>query len=115
MKPTRQDIIEDLQNRIWKNRIATLDDLRLEISCAEYDGNEPIDEYDDVLLPMEWNVCDRCGELWESERLYWESCDWEDTNNANLIRGIKGEQGDYTALCSKCVAELIKKGEEAKD
>ena len=106
---TRQDIIEELQNRIWKRRITTIDDLKLEISCAEYDGDEIIDAYDDILSPLEMNTCDRCGDIWESERLFWECGDW-DQDNEDLIKGIDIEGKDYTALCGKCVKELIEKG-----
>lgn len=113
MKPTRQDIIEDLQNRILKNRIATLDDLKLEISCAEYDGNEPIDEYEDVLSPMEWNVCDKCDDLYPSEELCWLDCiDWEENNpdDQAILNGIAEEDTDYCAVCYSCLSKLKEKG-----
>lgn len=113
MKPTKQDIIEDLQNRIWKQRIATLDDLKLEISCAEYEG-ETIEEYEDVLFPMEWNTCDRCGRLEDSELgLFWlDGFDWEEDNPKDqaIIKALEQEGIDYCAICYECVNELAKKG-----
>lgn len=106
---TRQEKIEQLQDWVCKNHIPDLDTLKLEISCAEYEGDEPIDEYDDVLSPLEMNSCDRCNDIWESEQLYWDCCDW-DYNNKELMKGIKKEGKEYTALCSKCVKELMEKG-----
>ena len=109
---TRQDIIEELQNRIWKRRITTIDDLKLEISCAEYDGEEPIDEYEDVLFPMGWNTCDRCGELGDSELdLFWvDGFDWEEDNpeDQTMLQNMAKEKQDYCALCWECVKELRK-------
>lgn len=116
MKPTRRDIIDDLQNRIWKGRIQTLDQLKLEISCAEYDGDEPIDEYEDVLFPMGWNTCDRCGALGDSELDFcWvDSFDWQDDNEDDqaILRAIGEEanQNDYCAICWGCIKELKEKG-----
>lgn len=107
---TRQEKIEQLQDWVSKNQIRTLDDLKYEISCAEYQGDEPIDEWDDVLSPMEWNVCDRCGELWKSEELFWleyaEDLDISD----NLRRGLEQEDGEYTTLCEDCVKKLVEEG-----
>jgi len=105
MKPTRQDIIEDLQNRIWKQRITTLDDLKLEISRAEYE---------DVLFPMGWNTCDRCGGLEDSEvGLFWlDGFDWEDGNptDQKILNALNKEHADYCTICYECLKEL-KKGE----
>lgn len=113
MKPTREDIIDDLQNRIWKLRITTLDDLELEISCAEYEG-EPIDEYEDVLSPMGWNTCDRCGRLEDSEvgLLWLDGFDWEEDNPKDqaIIKALEQEGIDYCAICWECVNKLAKKG-----
>lgn len=106
---TKQEKIEQLQDWVSKNHIHDLDSLNLEISCAEYDGDDVIDAYDDILSPLELNTCDRCGDIWESERLFWECGDW-DQDNEDLIKGIDIEGKDYTALCGKCVKELIEKG-----
>lgn len=113
MKQTRQDIIEDLQNRIWKQRITTLDELKSEIGRAEYEG-ETIDEYEDVLHPMEWNTCDRCGRLESSEfGLFWlDGVDWEDGNptDQRILNALNKEHADYCAICYECLNEL-KKGD----
>lgn len=110
MKPTRQDVIDDLQNRIWKGRIQTLDQLKLEISCAEYDGDEPIEEYEDILSPMEWNTCDLCGALSPSDEMCWT--DYLDPDeDKDLIKQIELRGEGVCALCWECVKELKKKGE----
>lgn len=108
MKPTRQDIIEDLQNRVWKGRIATIDDLKLEISRVGYDGEEPIEEIDDVLSPMGWNICDRCGALGDGELdfLWLDYADLNEEDDKTLLDAIAKEKVDYCALCRECVKEL---------
>lgn len=117
MKPTRQDIIDDLKNRIWKGRIQTLDQLKLEISCAEYDGDEPIDEFEYILSPMEWNTCDKCGGLHESDGgfLWTEGFDFDENDEIerklakyinNRWDNDKGEGDYWSALCWNCVKEL---------
>lgn len=113
MKPTRQDIIEDLQNRVLHNRISTLDDLKLEISCAEYEG-EPIDEYEDIIFPIECNTCDRCGSIEASDLgLFWfDGFDWEDDNPTDqaILKALAEEKQDYCAICYNCLNELKMKG-----
>lgn len=110
---TRQEKIEQLQDWVEKNIIKTADDLRLEISCAEYKGDEPIEWFDDILAGIEWNCCDRCGALYPSEMLYW--FDYDDSPSEELIAGAVNEQADYCAICDECVAKLIKKGKELKN
>lgn len=113
MKPTKQDIVEWLQDRISKNYITNIDQLKLEISCAEYDGDELIDEWEDVLSPMEWNVCDKCGDLYPSEELCWLDCIvWEEDNpdDQATLKGIAEEDPDYCAVCYSCLSKLKEKG-----
>ena len=55
----RQEKIEQLQDWVEHGHILTADDLKLEISCAEYGGDEPIEWIDDILAPLEWNCCDK--------------------------------------------------------
>lgn len=119
MKPTRQDIIDDLKNRIWKGRIQTLDQLKLEISCADYDGDEPIDEFEDILSPMEWNSCDRCGALGESDGdfLWYEGFEFNEDDEVEMrvAHTIENswENGEYwSALCWECMNELKKKAQK---
>lgn len=103
MKPTKQDIAEELQNRVLHNRITTLEELKKECEVNH------LDWYEDVLSPLEMNSCDRCDELRESEQLYWELSDWDSDNRA-LMNGIKKEGKKYITLCDECVKELIRIG-----
>lgn len=111
---TREEKIEELQDRVKHNKISNLDDLKLEISCAEYDGEEVIEEIDDVLAPMGWNTCDRCGKCGDSELdfLWWDNYDfWEQSKDDKaIIKAVETEGADYCALCWNCVSELKKKG-----
>lgn len=104
---TRQDKIEVLQDWVSKNHITNFKNLC--DTCDMY-GLEP---YEDILSPMEWNSCDRCGDLWETDRLYWEEFDTPDEyipDSIPISRAVNMEHGDYCALCGKCVEELKKKG-----
>lgn len=116
---TRQDIIRELQNQIGKNRIQNIDDLKLEISCAEYEGDEPIDEYEDVIFPMGYNTCDKCGAIGDSELdLFWiDGFDWEDGNPKDeaIIRGLQKEKADYCAICYLCLHEIMNNGRDSED
>lgn len=108
---TRQEKIEELQNRVRHNSIGYFDDLNLEISCAEYDGDEPIEAIDDVLMPIEFNICDKCGALYPSEELCW--VDYLDPEyDQDLIDNIMAEDEDYCALCYECVKQLRKEMDE---
>lgn len=107
---TRQEVIDELKNKIYKNRILNIDDLKLEISCAEYDGDDPIDEYEDVLHPMGYNTCDRCGDIYDSEVgfLWIDGFDWEDGNPEDeaILRALEEEPTDYCAVCYDCLNDL---------
>lgn len=109
MAPTRQDIIEDLQNRIYKNHITDINELEEAIKQTGLD----LDLYDDVLAPMGYNTCDRCGDLADTEvGLFWlDGFDWEDGNptDQKILNALNKEQADYSAICYKCLNEL--KGE----
>lgn len=113
MKPTRQDVIEVLQDMVERNRISTLDDLEGEISCADYEG-EPIEAYEDILSPIDYNTCDRCGNILDSEvGLFWlDGFDWEDDNPTDqaILKALNKEQADYCAICCDCLNELKEKG-----
>lgn len=108
---TRQDKIDELQDKVSKNYIKTIDDLKLEISCAEYDGDEPIDEVCDVLSPMGWSYCDRCEALGDVEMDFaWvDYMDYEE--DKQILDAIAKEGEDYCSVCWKCCKELKKKGE----
>lgn len=113
---TRREKIEELQDMVWHNKISNIDDLKLEISCAEYDGEETIEPIDDILAPLGFTHCDRCGECGDSEQdfLWVDSYDWwrEDENDKAILKAIEIEGADYYALCWDCISELKKKGEK---
>lgn len=111
MKPTRQDVIDDLQNRIWKNRITYLEGLRNAIEASPYKDIEP---YEEVLSPMGYNTCDRCGSIQASDfGLFWlDGFDWEDGNPTDqaILKALAEEKQDYCAICYDCLNELKMKG-----
>lgn len=109
---TRQEITERLQDWAEKSYVLTAEELKKECEKETKKCGEEIDWFDDILSPLEWNCCDRCGALYPSETLFWESADWG-YENKKLVRGIQIEKAEYMALCEECVAELEKKG--AKD
>ena len=104
----RQEKIEELIDKVSKQHITNIDDLLSEIGRAEYDGDETIEPYADILSPMEWNSCDLCGALYPSDELCWT--DYLDPEyDQDLIDTIKGRGEDLCAVCYECVKEL--KGE----
>ena len=115
-KMTRQQVIEQLRSWVEHQHITNVDDLKLEISCAEYEGDEPIEEFDDIIHPLGMNLCDRCGDIHDSEfGLFWlDGFDWEDENPTDqaILNGINKEKIDYCAVCYKCLKELEEKGKE---
>ena len=116
-KMTRQEKIKQLKDWVEHQHITNIDDLKLEISCAEYEGDEPIDEYEDVIFPLGMNTCERCGDIYYSEELAWLDCiDWEDDNPDDIAiqKGIAKEKVDYCAICYSCLAQLKDKGKETK-
>lgn len=111
---TRQDKIDVLQDWVSKNYITTADSLKEACKHEKATSGEDIDWYEDILSPMEWNCCDRCGDLWESDRLYWEDFDTPDEDVPDSIpisKAVELEGGDYCALCSDCVKALKEQGE----
>lgn len=107
---TRQDVIEELRSRVRHNSINNFDDLKLEISCAEYDG-DTIDEIDDILSPIGFNICDKCGSLEYSEDLCWVDY-LEEDYDSDLIKSIEKYDIEHNtelcAVCYECVKELRK-------
>lgn len=106
---TREEHIEHLQNLVMLERIVSIDDLRYECKSSGYD----INEFDDILSPMGWNSCDRCGRLADSEwNMFWlDGFDWNDDDPAEvrMQKKLEEEGNDYVAICYNCVEEL--KGE----
>ncbi len=108
MKPTKQDIVELLQDQVLHNRI-TMDELEKE--CKQHN----IDLFDEVIHPIGYNLCDRCGNFGDSELDFlWVDCfNWQDDNPKDqaVIRAMEQEGIDYCALCWDCVNKLAEKGE----
>lgn len=105
---TRQDRIEVLQDWVSKNSITHLKNL--EDTCKMYG----LDEWEDILHPMGWNCCERCGALWDSEQLYWLDYMEDGGISEDLERGLEQDNQDYCCLCEDCVKELVEKGKEIK-
>ena len=107
---TKQDQIEVLRDWVWKRDITKQEDL--ERVCKQYG----LDWYDDVLAGMEWNCCDRCGNLGDSEiDFVWLDYlelgdDEDDPRYKALYNGLQKENECYCAVCDECINELIKIG-----
>lgn len=108
MKPTKQDIVELLQDQVLHNRI-TMNELEKE--CKQHN----IDLFDEVIHPVGYNLCDRCGNYGDSEQDFlWVDCfNWQEDNPRDqaVIRALEQEGIDYCALCWDCVNKLAEKGE----
>lgn len=113
---TREEKIELLQDRVEHNKISNIDDLKLEISCAEYDGEEVIEPIDDILSPMGFNICDRCGKCGDTEQdfLWVDYFPWDEDDEGDkaIIKAMQYEGVDYCALCWNCVKKLKEKGKK---
>ena len=96
-------VAEDLQDKVQHNRIANIKDLERE--CAKYG----LDPYDDILSEIEFNSCERCGDLYPSEQLIW--LDYAEPS-ADLLKGVAKEKVDYCAICDDCAKQLIELGKE---
>ena len=103
----RQEKIDELQDKAQHYRISK-EELGKE--CEEND----IDLHDEVLEPIGFNTCDRCGEYgWSEQDFLWvDSYDWweEDKDDKAILKAIEIEGVDYCALCWDCIDELKKKG-----
>ena len=104
---TREEKIELLQNQAQHYRISK-EDLNKE--CEDND----IELYDEVLEPIGFNICDRCGDYgWSEQDFLWVDCfPWDEDNKTDqaILKEIEIEGVDYCALCWDCVDELKKKG-----
>ena len=107
----KQERIELLQDQVQHNRI-TIQELIAE--CKKHD----LDMYEDVLHPIGYNTCDRCGDYGDSELSFcWiDGFDWEEDNKSDqaILKAIEAEGVDYCAICWDCVNKLKKKGEQLK-
>ena len=103
---TREERIETLQDQITHGRISSAE---LGAECEKHD----IDLHDEVLSPIGFNTCDKCGEYGDSELafLWVDSYDWnEDKDDKAILKAIELEGVDYCALCWDCVSKLKEKG-----
>ena len=105
---TREERINLLQDQVQHNRITNYE---LGEACEQYD----IGLHDEVLFPIGYNTCDRCGSYGDSEQdfLWVDGFDWEEDNPKDqaIIKAMETEGIDYCAVCWNCVKELAKKGE----
>ena len=108
----RKEFIEELQNQVQHNRITA---EKLGTEC-ELRG---IELHEEILAPIGYNTCDRCGEYGDSELdfLCVDSFEWDESDNGDhaVLNGIDIEGIDYCVLCWGCVNELRKKGREGKN
>lgn len=104
---TREERVELLCDQVQHNRITIKE---LEKECKEYN----IELHEEVLEPIGWNTCDRCGECGDRELDFlWVDCfPWDEDNEGDqaIIKAIQFEGVDYCALCWDCVSELKEKG-----
>lgn len=105
----KSSIKETLRGEVSNGNIQTLKEL--EVECEKYG----LDVFEDVLSPMEWNSCDRCGKLGcsDGDFLWVEGMDITEEEDEKLLRVIgqeeRGTNSYYSALCWECVAELKEK------
>lgn len=94
---------EELQDQVSKNYI---------LNISELEKYEPeIDIFNDVLSPMNWNCCDRCGALGDSGYDFIWIDYLEEEYDSDLLKALVGEP-DYCAICWDCVKELKNKIKE---
>lgn len=106
---TRAERIEMLQDQVQHQRITAKE---LGEECEKYE----IELHEEVLEPIGFNTCDRCGNYGDSEQDFvWVDCfPWEEDNENDqaIIRAMQIEGVDYCALCWDCIEELKKKGKQ---
>ena len=106
---TREEKIELLQDKVSKNYITNIEELN------KYEPE--IDVINEVLSPIEFNICDRCGKCGDGELdfLWVDYFPWDedDKDDKAILKAIEIEGVDYCALCWDCVDELKKKGAKA--
>ncbi len=111
---TKREIIEELQDKIHHNRIGKISELE---KLCEPHG---IDAFEDVILPMGFNVCEKCGDICDSEmELFWiDGFDWDEENNPKdkaILKALLDEPVDYCAVCYPCLHSLANKGRDSED
>lgn len=103
----KQERIKLLQSQVQHNRIEIAE---LNSKCKKYG----IDLHEEVLFPIGYNTCDRCGDYGDSELdfLWVDGFDWDENNvdDQTILKNIAKEKVDYCALCWDCVEKLKKGG-----
>ena len=106
---TKEKRVEMLQDQISHGRITIQEAIK---ECEEHD----IMLYEEVLEPIEYNTCDRCGDYGNTcqDFLWVDSFPWDEDNEGDkaVIKAMEQEGVDYCALCWDCVNKLKKKGEQ---
>jgi hypothetical protein len=101
--------VEDLQDQITHGRTTISEVIK---ECEEYG----IELYEEVLEPIGYNTCDRCGDYGDTEQDFlWVDCfPWDEDNEGDraIIKAMQAEGVDYCALCWNCVSELKEKGKK---
>lgn len=99
--------VELLRDQVWHNRIETAE---LDKECEKYG----IDKHEEVLSPIGFNTCDRCGAYGDSETdfCWFDWFDWQDDNpdDVAIQKAVAEEKTDYCAVCWDCVNKLKEKG-----
>lgn len=112
---TRQEAVEQLQRMVEKQYVLTYDELVKATIEINYDDIENIEPVEEVLSPIEYNICDRCGNLERSDEMCWvDYMDLDDTNDKKVYEELQKEEYKYEpcAICDMCYHELVnKKGE----
>lgn len=99
----RRHRIEYLRNEVQHNRLVWYEDL-VEI-CNKW-GIEP---YEEVLSIIDYNTCDRCGIMDDSDNLIWtEYLEEGDACDEAFYRGMEHEGREYTSVCTSCYREVRK-------
>ena len=80
---TRQEKIEDLQDKAQHYRISKEE---LDKECEEND----IYLYDEVLEPIGFNTCDRCGDYgWSEQDFLWvDYFPWDEENKEDMAKTV---------------------------
>lgn len=105
----RRQYIDTIQEKVECGEITNI--TTLEEWCR--DTNVDIATYEEVLMQIDYNSCDRCGQLDYSPDLLWlDHLELDETNPKDkaLLDGIQAEGIDYCAICDKCASELQEKG-----
>lgn len=90
-----------------KGVVTTGEELDKLVERANEQGFD-IESYDDILEPIEYNVCDRCNRLEPIEGLIWaDSYEWQNTpTDQKVLETMQAK--NYCAICESCQQEMLK-------